>query len=270
LKNLVSRTITGALLVALLIAGITINQFTFLVIFGAIIVAGLFEFYKIFSKNNVSPQVWPGVILGVVIFIGNFALASGYIYAKLFLSIVPIVMYIVIAELFRKHDNPFANIAITLLGAIYVALPLSLFWHLAFRDNIEIYNPHLILGFFIIMWCYDTFAYLAGMAFGKHRLFERISPKKSWEGAIGGYIFSLVFAWLLSLIYTDLNLTQWFVFATIIAIFGTFGDLVESMMKRSVDIKDSSNVLPGHGGILDRFDAVLLAVPAIFIYLQLI
>jgi phosphatidate cytidylyltransferase len=270
LSNLKTRIITGALFGATLIAGISINQYTFFIVFVLVIIGGLWEFYFIFKKNGIYPQVWPGILMSIIIFIGTYYINTGNADSKILLWVMPVIFYLVIAELFRKKKDPFINIAISVLAVIYIAIPFSLFWFLAFWENIYQYNHHLILAFFITLWTYDTFAYLLGLVFGKHKLFERISPKKTWEGAIAGYIMSLVAAWLISLFYVDLSLRQWFIFASLIAVFGTLGDLTESMLKRSFDLKDSGNILPGHGGILDRFDAVLLAIPAIFIYLQFI
>jgi phosphatidate cytidylyltransferase len=126
------------------------------------------------------------------------------------------------------------------------------------------------MGFFFILWANDSFAYLTGVSIGKHRLFERISPKKSWEGSIGGFVSGLLTAWVISIFFKEFDLINWIVIAAIIMIFGTFGDLVESLFKRSLKVKDSGNILPGHGGLLDRFDAVFLAAPAVFVYLILI
>jgi len=128
----------------------------------------------------------------------------------------------------------------------------------------------LLLGYFVILWINDTFAYLFGTAFGKHRLFERISPKKSWEGSIGGALISIIAAWLIASFTNSLPLIHWIVIAIIIVICGTLGDLVESMLKRSLNCKDSGTLLPGHGGILDRFDSVLISAPIIFVYIQLV
>jgi phosphatidate cytidylyltransferase len=267
---MLSRTITGAILVAVLIAAIIISPYSSVIIFTIIGLAGLHEFYGIYSKQGVEPQVIQGLVLGFSLFVCNYILAAGFVKPQLLYIPVVIAMYIAINELFRQKAAPFNNIAITYFGVFYIAMPLSLFPYLGFRDNIDLYNPHLILGFFILMWSYDTFAYLTGRTFGKHRLFERVSPKKSWEGAIGGLVISSAIAWLLSKFFVDLTSWQWVVTAVIIAVFGTFGDLIESMFKRSVDIKDSGSILPGHGGILDRFDAVFIAAPAVFLYLQFI
>jgi phosphatidate cytidylyltransferase len=273
-NNFLSRIITGSLVVAILISGIIINKYSFMVVFLALLIACIYEFYSIFEKAGKSPQKFTGIILGILIFAINYILATGYTKPQqIIITILPVVLYIVIAELFRKHATPFENIAITVFGIIYIALPISLFWYLAYKANIYQYNYHLILGFFLLIWVYDSMAYVVGMALGKRKLFERISPKKSWEGAIGGLIFALGVAFLLSYFFKndhDLTTIQWLIFAFLVAVFGTFGDLAESMLKRSLDIKDSGTLLPGHGGFLDRFDAVFLAIPAVYIYLQFV
>ena len=270
MKDLIKRTITGIVIVALILAGVIINQFTFMIIFLAILIAGLIEFYQIFEKTGKNPQKISGIILGVLVFGINYGIATGLTKPLLMAASVPVILYIVIAELYRKHETPFENISITFFGIVYIALPISLLWYLAFRENICHYNRNLILGYFFLIWANDTMAYLTGIAFGKNRLFERISPKKSWEGAIGGFVCCLGVAFLLSFYYNDLTSWQWIIYGIIIAVFGTFGDLAESMLKRSLNIKDSGTLLPGHGGILDRFDTLFLAVPAVYLYLQFI
>jgi phosphatidate cytidylyltransferase len=133
-----------------------------------------------------------------------------------------------------------------------------------------VHTPNILVGFFIILWIYDSGAYVFGVSFGKHRLFERISPKKSWEGFIGGSIVAISAANVISVFFTELRLFDWLIISAIIIVFGTFGDLVESLLKRELNIKDSGNILPGHGGILDRFDGIFLSVPIIFAYLQIV
>lgn len=270
MNNLILRSITGIGIGLVIIGGIAISQYTFMIVFLLLLIAGLIEFYQIFEKKGFKPQKISGIILGILVFGLNYIIATGYMKYQLIIIIIPIVLYIVIAELFRKHTSPFENISITIFGILYIAVPIALFWQLAYRDNIYLYNPHFLLAYFIIIWTYDTGAYLIGVNIGKRKLFERISPKKSWEGAIGGYIISLGIAYLISFYYKELTSYQWIIFGSIVAIFGTFGDLIESMFKRSLDIKDSGNILPGHGGILDRFDALFLAIPAVYVYLQFI
>ena len=271
MSNLQSRTITGAILVATMVVAIILGKYSFFIFFGALVVFGLFEFFKIFeTTTNIRPQKISGILLGLLIFISCFLIAEGRVKPMFLLLLIPSALYILIREMFRKYDNPLENIAITLFGVLYIAIPVSLLWLIAYRENLYLYNYHLILAFFILIWVYDSFAYLIGMAIGKRRLFERISPKKSWEGAFGGLAVSVGASILLSTYFTELSMLQWALFAILVAVFGTFGDLFESMLKRSVNIKDSGTLLPGHGGILDRFDALFLAVPVLYLYLQFV
>ncbi|MEA3446707.1 MAG: phosphatidate cytidylyltransferase, partial [Bacteroidota bacterium] len=190
--------------------------------------------------------------------------------AEFLLILLPLSLLIFVIELYRKHSHPFSNIAITLLGPAYIFLPFALFSGLVFFNENTNYNPDILLGLFILIWIYDSGAYIFGVSFGKHRLFERISPKKSWEGLIGGVVSALLVAWLISGWLVTITLTDWFAITIIVIVAGTYGDLAESMLKRSLGVKDSGNIMPGHGGILDRFDAVLLASPLVFTYLELI
>jgi phosphatidate cytidylyltransferase len=161
--------------------------------------------------------------------------------------------------------------AFTLLGIIYIALPLSLLncffspWAIPHKPDFA-----FLLGYFVLLWLNDTGAYLMGKATGKHLLFQRISPKKTWEGIAGGFIAGLLAAWGLSRFFTQLSPVHWLIMAVLIILFGTFGDLVESMLKRSMQVKDSGNLLPGHGGVLDRFDGVLLSAPVVYIYIYMV
>jgi phosphatidate cytidylyltransferase len=174
-----------------------------------------------------------------------------------------------IVELFRKQESPFTNIAYSILGIMWIVLPFTLVNH--FHLILSEWR-FLLLSVFIIIWLYDTLAYCVGMLIGKHRLFERISPKKSWEGAIGSTILTLILVYFANLLFPMLPLTsfQWVGLALIIIVFGTLGDLIESMFKRQLSAKDSGTILPGHGGVLDRFDSILLAIPFVWFYLMII
>ena len=184
---------------------------------------------------------------------------------------IPLIIFVFINELYRNNKKPFSNIAYTLLGIVYIAFPLSLFNFFVFRGSpIVYYTPNILLGFFILLWAYDTGAYLFGVSLGKHRLFPRISPKKSWEGFLGGAITSLIISYFISTYFSELQFQHWIVISFIIIVMGTFGDLVESLFKRSINLKDSGKIFPGHGGILDRIDSILLSAPIVFTYLQLI
>jgi phosphatidate cytidylyltransferase len=172
----------------------------------------------------------------------------------------PFIATIFFVELYRDKSTPFQNIALTILGLVYVLMPFAA-WVSYLYPARGIYNSHIILGYFFILWTNDTGAYLTGSAFGRHKLWERISPKKTWEGFIGGLLLSMGVAYLIAHYYTELNPILWVLIGFIVSIFGTLGDLVESMFKRSLDVKESGGILPGHGGILDRFDGVLLSTP---------
>lgn len=215
------------------------------------------------------PLKYLGLTINAVLFLLVFYICSYDKPLAISLFVAPFLILVFILELYRNRPNPLANISFTLLGILYVSLPVTLFNKFAFYLSKE-YSYQIVLGFFILLWINDTFAYIFGISFGKHRLFERISPKKSWEGFIGGTIITLLSAFLLNKVFTGLNRIDWIVIGLIIAISGVFGDLVESMFKRAADIKDSGKILPGHGGMLDRFDSVLLSSPLVFAYLMLI
>jgi phosphatidate cytidylyltransferase len=271
LNNFLTRTLTGTVYVTLIVASILIHPLFFYIVFAGFAIAGLIEFYNITNSDKIKPHFFTGMFITVVMFVFSANSAFNAISLEYLLILIPLSFSVFIFELFRNKQNPLQNIATTLLGLFYIALPLSL---LVFIPNISLENgvfkKGLLLGFFILIWTNDTFAYLIGVKFGKNKLFERVSPKKSWEGSFGGFLFSIIVAYILSLFFIDLNTMEWIGMAIIIVVFGSIGDLIESLFKRSLNIKDSGNILPGHGGILDRLDAVLIAAPFVFFYLLLI
>ena len=227
------------------------------------------EFYQLISREEVQPQQRWGQILMASLFFPliTVCLYGSVSYPILIFCVLALVM-IFITELYREQAQPFHNIAYTVLGVMFVALPFMFFYGIAFLQ--EGYSWHLPLGFLILLWANDTGAYMVGIKFGKHRLFERHSPKKSWEGFIGGALISLTAAAVLSYYFKDLGLIEWLGMSAILVIGATFGDLVESMLKRALSAKDSGSLLPGHGGLLDRFDGLLIAAPLVYVYLDLI
>ncbi|MDP4267232.1 MAG: phosphatidate cytidylyltransferase [Bacteroidota bacterium] len=263
MKNLLIRSLTGIIFVVAILGSLLFNRYIFLFLFFVFTIAGLLEFYSLSEKTGAKPQKVMGILTGIIVYSIN-AIINVFGDMEWLLTIIPFVFSIFIFELYRKSERPFNNIAYTLLGIIYVAVPFSF---MTYYTNVIF--KYILLGFFILIWTNDTFAYLTGMALGKHRLFERISPKKSWEGSIGGAIFALLAGYILSIYFQILTMEQWLIFSGIVIITGTFGDLTESMFKRSIDIKDSGSILPGHGGILDRFDATIMAAPFIFTFLKL-
>jgi phosphatidate cytidylyltransferase len=246
------------------------NKFAFAGIFMVFAVIGLMEFYRMAANETVKPQKVSGIISGALIYIAIALFAHNLVDYRVFFILLPVFCFIIISELYRNKEHPFTNIAMTLFGICYVAFPLAAlnFFFSPFLLRGES-NPGLLLSFFIILWTSDTMAYLSGRTFGKHHLFERISPKKTWEGSIGGAIFGVAAAWIISLFLPEFPLIPLIIISIIIIVFGTLGDLAESMLKRSAGVKDSGTIMPGHGGVLDRFDGVLLAAPAVLFYLLL-
>jgi phosphatidate cytidylyltransferase len=270
-NNFTTRTITGAVFVVLVIGSVILNARIFAALFLFVSILTQLEFYQILEKRGRKPQSYLGTGIGCVIYLSlaanSLGLFGSFGNMLIFLNFF-LISLIFIAELFTKSGDPFGNIGSTITGVVYVALPFGLLNYLYFPviypNN---FNFGILLGYFLILWLNDTGAYLVGSAFGKHNLFKRISPGKTWEGSIGGSLFALLTAGVMSNYFTGLSLLQWIIMALIIVVFGTLGDLVESMLKRSLGIKDSGNILPGHGGLLDRFDAVLLSAPVVFVYI---
>lgn len=259
-----------------MVAAIAWNEYSFSALFLFITIMSMWEFYSWCEKNEMQPQKYLGILIGVMIYVLYSRFMNSVYFLNIILvipvAILPLVFSIFIRELFRKSEIPFVNIAITILGIVYLAVPMALMSLISASSPTEAtggYHAHIILGYLFIVWASDTGAYFAGVNLGKHKLFERISPKKTWEGVIGGAFFALIIAWIISKYYTDLSLIDWVIITCIIVVAGTLGDLVESMFKRSIHIKDSGNVLPGHGGFLDRFDAFFISSPFVFTYLQL-
>lgn len=271
MSNILQRTITGLLFVLLLLFCILYNAYTFGALFMLITALALVEFHKLI-KTKFDVQLHPAipVVNGLVLFICLFVANAGWVSYKILTVYLLFLGVSFIAELYRKKENPIMNWAMFALGQLYIALPFSFLSTVAFANGQGNYQSLFLLAFFVTVWVYDTGAYLVGMAIGKHRLFERISPKKSWEGFFGGVLFALGSGFTFSQFETSLSLYQWLGFSLIIVIFATFGDLSESLLKRSLGVKDSGTILPGHGGILDRFDSILFASVAISIYLLFI
>ncbi len=276
MNNLTQRLITGTIFVAVLIGAILWNYLSFGILFLAIAVLGIWEFYTLSDKVPAKPWRIYGTAVAAWIFF-TFFIATWIPDYRILLTNIPLLFLPFLFELYTKSKTPFTNLAFTVLGWIYVSLPFAL-WNLivvpAQHINqttpppvAETYKGKILLGYFIILWTSDSLAYVCGRLFGKHKLFERISPKKTWEGFIGGMIFTIGAGYIVSMFFTELSAIHWMVVSAIVVATGTLGDLTESMFKRSIDVKDSGKILPGHGGILDRFDAVLLSSPFVCSYL---
>lgn len=288
-----TRAITGVLFVIILVASMLLGPCAFSIFFLLIALLSLDEFYRIINagvkkdlelKNDselpetdkqsltstnkhINVNRWAGIALATALFVCLILVYLNNSPIYTFLFSIPFLTLIFWLELFRKRPKPFSNIAFALLGIIYAVVPFMFFFQLGFLEGS--YNYQYPLGFLILLWASDTGAYLAGMSFGKTKLFERHSPKKTWEGSFGGLGISLIAAFILSRYFHGIETWQWLISSAIIVAFGTYGDLTESMLKRSYNIKDSGNIMPGHGGFLDRFDGLLLAAPLVYLFLYL-
>jgi phosphatidate cytidylyltransferase len=272
-NNLTQRLITGILGSAAIIAGVSYSEWIYFGIFFIICFFSLLEFYKLTGLDGMIPLKTLGTIIGITVYCLSFFIERKTIPTKYYFLIFPLVAVVYLIKLYKKGElKPFTNIAFTFLGVFYIALPFALLNHAVFQETLTgtRYNFEIILGCLLILWASDTGAYFAGTFFGKHKLFERISPKKSWEGFWGGAALAIVITYLLTLFFHSISLVDWMIISLIIIIGGTFGDLVESLLKRSIEIKDSGTSLPGHGGFLDRFDGLLISAPFIVAYLEIL
>ena len=279
MKNLITRSITGVIFV---VAVVTCFLRPEAMIFLFALVTGLtvWEYTGIVNNlENVAVNRFLSTVAAVYFFLAMAGFCSGIVPSAVFIPYLLTVVYMFISELYTKAPNPINNWAYTMLSQMYIALPFSMINVLAFRGagDAVIYNYLLPLSIFIFLWTNDTGAYLSGSLFGKHKLFPRVSPGKSWEGSIGGGILVLVVAAFLGwyensgihegAVELAMSIPQWMGLGLVVVFFGTWGDLVESLFKRTIGIKDSGNILPGHGGMLDRFDSSLMAIPAAVVYI---
>jgi len=266
MNNFLQRILTGILFVIVVAGGIIYHPFAYFVVFFLVVIAGIYELNNMLTKVDVKINFLTSLSLGVFIYLAVFLVNSGISQSSIYYLIIPLVSLIFISELFNPQSKPLSNIGSSLLGAVYLGASFAMMHVLGFQDGV--YNYKLPLSVFILVWVNDSGAYVSGISIGKHKFFERISPKKTWEGTIGGFVFTLIGAYIISLYWTELNSTQWIIFGGIISVMAALGDLVESMFKRHIGIKDSGNILPGHGGILDRFDAVIFALPMAVFYIK--
>ena len=274
MNNFWARTITGLSMVFILLAGLYFNQWIFAGLFFVVAILGLNEFYSLVSSENAHPQRIFGILSGIVLYLGVISVQylpgifnrMGSSLLPFFIPI-PIFFLSFLIEVYRNKPAPLTNIALTILGIFYIILPLALLNILNSREAAHFLGfPAFLTGYFVLVWSNDTTAYLFGKQFGKHKLFERISPKKTWEGTIAGSTVAILASVGFSFLVSGISIIDWLILAIMVIVFGTIGDLVESMFKRSLKIKDSGSILPGHGGILDRFDAMFISVPFVFLY----
>ena len=271
-SNFLQRAITGILFVGVLVGCILYDPWTFSALFVVISALTIREFGHLINQvEGVSINKNITMLAGVYLYMAVMAFCTNLSGSKIFLPYLLLIMYLMISELYLKKENPVMNWAYSMLSQLYIALPFAMLNILSFHtspmDTSVSYNPILPLSVFVFIWLSDTGAYCVGSLIGRHRLFERISPKKSWEGSIGGGIVAIGSSFIFAHYFPIMNMTEWAGLALIVVIFGTWGDLTESLLKRQLHIKDSGAILPGHGGMLDRFDSALMAIPAAVVYL---
>ncbi|WP_157530858.1 phosphatidate cytidylyltransferase [Hymenobacter norwichensis] len=283
MSNLNQRLLFGVLGAVLLLGSVWYSAWSFALFFGAVQMRMLWEFYRMMRHAGYKPAALLGGGISVVIFgslhivsstlipqRGRFAMFGGNLFdvSGLFLigCIFLLPTLLILREMYawpRDNQNlsPFANVGVALLGLLYVSLPMSLLSVVAF--NAQGYDYRRIFALLLLVWSSDIGAYAAGKTFGKNKLAPKISPGKTWEGAIGGFLLTLAMGWALGYLLPELSVTYRLVVAAVVAVFGPLGDLAESMLKRSVGVKDSGRIMPGHGGLLDRFDAFLFILPVL-------
>jgi len=270
-KTFLTRTLSGIIYIVLVIGSILTGPVAFGSLLFVFLIIGLLEFHEVskisghFLKRNIF------TIPCLLVYLLNVLIIWEYLPIKYLALNSGLVLFPFIIELFRNAKDPVRNTGFYLVAIFYVVMPLVVLNILFFPDlNMKSPSNKLLMWFFILIWINDTFAYLVGMLAGKHKFFERISPKKTWEGTIGGALFVILSAYVLSQFFTIYNIYEWIGLGLTIIIFGTFGDLIESMIKRAYGFKDSGTIMPGHGGILDRLDSVLIASPFVLMYVVLI
>lgn len=278
MKNLIVRTITGIVYVAVMVLGM-MRPDTIILLFALITGLTMWEYTGLVNKiEGVRVNRLISTVAGVYFVLAVAGWRTGIVDG--FIGVVPYILtvvYLFVAELYLKQKNPINDWAYTMLGQMYIAVPFALVFFLSFQINVmgeATFDMLLPLSLFIFLWVNDSGAYCTGSLIGKHKLFPRISPGKTWEGSIGGGILVLVVAGIIGYFANNdpanphlLSMGEWIGLGLVVVVFGTWGDLVESLFKRTLGIKDSGNLLPGHGGLLDRFDSSLLAIPASVIYL---
>lgn len=276
MEGLIKRASTAVIFVVVMLAGLFGGRYTFVALFAVITALCLWE-YLTMVMIRYSRRDKVRMLLGVAFGLTPFALAS-ILHMRpiapqstdqfvIFTAILffPFIFLAFIYELFSQSQHPFRNVGFLVLGMVYIGAPFALLDFIAFEDGH--FSGVIVFGLLLLTWMNDTGAYIIGSKFGKTKLFPRISPKKTWEGTLGGIAITFIVAWGFCAITNQLRLVDWMVLALIVSIFGGLGDLVESMLKRSTGVKDSGDLLPGHGGVLDRFDAFIFLLPFAAAYL---
>lgn len=273
MKSIVKRSLTGAVFVTMLVAATLWGPWAFLAILLLFNVLAIAEFTDLYRKTIMQPPLVFPIIIGSYLLVVGALVHWALVDAHWLIPVIPSVFLLFVAELYRKRDTPIMNVALWVLALVYISGPLMLL------GGLYAYNGHdlrlVLLGMLILIWTNDTFAYLVGSQFGKRPLFKRVSPKKTREGSMGGFFFTLIVSIALYFLYGTLgyallDLLDWVTIGLLVVLGATYGDLFESLMKRSLNVKDSGRLIPGHGGLLDRIDALLLSAPLVYSYLLLV
>ncbi|HOZ30029.1 MAG TPA: phosphatidate cytidylyltransferase [Bacteroidales bacterium] len=273
MNNFIKRSITGSIFVIVTSALILINEWTFLTFLLIINIWLSIEFFRISAHDQTHAlsftSIFTGTVAIILIFFGTKYNLNNSVYLLLPLP----ALFIFIEELFINKQNPLRNISVSVLSLMYITFPLIASIILVMGNGLDFqlktsngFNPEILMGLLILIWIFDSMSYCVGVPLGKHRLFERVSPKKSWEGAIGGAVFTIVAGVFMVKIFSVITQTDWIIISAIVIVFGTIGDLIESLFKRSINVKDSGETLPGHGGLLDRLDSFIFTIPWVLIY----
>lgn len=274
MNKLLVRVLTGAVFGVTLLGAILYGHTSFAALFTLVTMLAVNEFSNLvheYKKTTFSTLL--AVLGGAYLFIALYATAHLGVEGSLvlFVPYIMLLVYTFVRQLYKTEGSSLDNYAYFVLTQVYAALPFALLNILSTVGATgDTYSYALPLAIFIFIWCNDTGAFFVGCSIGRHKMWERVSPKKTWEGTVGGVVVAMIAGYVMSLFFTQLNVWQWMGMAAVVAVAGTYGDLIESCMKREMGIKDSGNILPGHGGILDRFDSTLLAAPSALIYLSII
>ena len=283
MHNFIIRTITAVIFVAVMLTCF-LNPKAMILLFALVTGMAIWEFCGLVNmRESVHINRFICTVAGVYLFLAMAGYCTNATPSVVFIPYLLTIIYLFISELYARSEDAINDWAYAMLSQMYIALPFACINILAFMKEsstgMPVYNMLVPLSIFVFLWINDTGAYLTGSLLGKHKLFPRISPGKSWEGSIGGGVFVVLIATLMSwidsslllenfnAIPTGLSMLQWIGLGVVVVFFGTWGDLVESLLKRTLGVKDSGNVLPGHGGMLDRFDSSLMAIPASVIYI---
>lgn len=278
MSEFLKRTLTGAGIVIFILGGFWLHPVTFFLA-GLILLTGmLYEYYQMVRNTGITPQVLPGIYTGIIAYTVSTMVAAGMIGPEWYFVLAPLFFIIVVIEIYRKKEKPFDSLAHTFFAVIYTTAPLSLFPFAAYgHSGLEPllgsgdvrFSPGIVIGFFLLIWANDTGAYLSGVTMGRHKLMPAISPKKTWEGFFGGFLLAAAAAFFLSGLLGVVDRLHWIIISIFVSVAGTYGDLAESMLKRSSGVKDSGNIMPGHGGFLDRFDSTIMAFPLVYLFITL-